>query len=62
MSPNAVLDPCLRTAYLDRLGLDAEPPSAGALARLHRAQVERVQTTHQAWLDTRDTATAKDAA
>jgi N-hydroxyarylamine O-acetyltransferase len=31
-----------RSAYLERLGLDAEPPSAGALTRLHRAQVERV--------------------
>jgi arylamine N-acetyltransferase len=29
-------------AYLRRLGLPAEPPSARALARLHRAQVERV--------------------
>ena len=29
-------------AYLRRLGLEAEPPSAGALHRLHRAQVERV--------------------
>src|SRR3954463_7693768 len=32
----------LRDAYLDRLGLDAEPPSADALRRLHRRQVERV--------------------
>ncbi|MFL6204349.1 MAG: arylamine N-acetyltransferase family protein [Acidimicrobiales bacterium] len=31
-----------RDAYLRRLGLDAEPPSADALIRLHRAQVERV--------------------
>ena len=30
------------TAYLDRLGVDAEPPSAEALARLHRAHVERI--------------------
>jgi hypothetical protein len=29
-------------AYLDRLGLDREPPSVEALARLHRAHVERV--------------------
>ena len=29
-------------AYLKRLGLDAEPPSADALFRLHRAHVERV--------------------
>lgn len=31
-----------RRAYLSRLGLDAEPPSADALFRLHRAHVERV--------------------
>ena len=30
------------TAYLARLGLPAEPPSAGALARLHTAHLERV--------------------
>jgi arylamine N-acetyltransferase len=29
-------------AYLRRLGLDPEPPSAEALVHLHRAQVERV--------------------
>jgi N-hydroxyarylamine O-acetyltransferase len=29
-------------AYLDRLGLDREPPTVEALARLHRAHVERV--------------------
>lgn len=29
-------------AYLERLGLDAEPPSTDALDRLHRAHVERV--------------------
>jgi arylamine N-acetyltransferase len=28
--------------YLARLGLEAEPPSADALARIHRAHVERV--------------------
>lgn len=32
----------LRDAYLDRLGLEVEPPSADALHRLHRRQVERV--------------------
>ena len=32
----------VRDAYLDRLGLEAEPPSAEALQRLHRRQVERV--------------------
>ena len=31
-----------RAAYLARLGLEAEPPSADALIRLHRAQVEQV--------------------
>ena len=34
--------PSTRQAYLDRLGLEAEPPSVEALRRLHRAQVERV--------------------
>lgn len=32
----------LQAAYLRRLGQEAEPPSADALVRLHRAQVERV--------------------
>ncbi len=32
----------LRTAYLHRLGLDAEPPSVEALQQLHRRHVERV--------------------
>jgi arylamine N-acetyltransferase len=36
------VDPHLRTAYLARLGLQAEAPSVHALRRLHRAQVERV--------------------
>ncbi|MDT4893094.1 MAG: N-hydroxyarylamine O-acetyltransferase [Pseudonocardiales bacterium] len=36
------LDAAVRTAYLARLGLDAEPPSADALARLVQRQVERV--------------------
>jgi arylamine N-acetyltransferase len=36
------LDGASTRAYLDRLGLDAEPPSVDALQRLHRAQVERV--------------------
>ena len=31
-----------QAAYLERLGVDAEPPSAAALIRLHRAQVEQV--------------------
>ena len=36
------LDPALQSAYLTRLGLEAEPPSAGALQRLHMRHVERV--------------------
>jgi N-hydroxyarylamine O-acetyltransferase len=36
------IDDDLATAYLRRLGLEAEPPSIDALQRLHRAQVERV--------------------
>ena len=36
------LDPDLKRAYLDRLGLDAEPPSAEALRRLHQRHIERV--------------------
>ena len=36
------LDDGVRAAYLARLGLDAESPSADALARLHRRHVERV--------------------
>ena len=32
----------ITAAYLNRLGLDAERPSADALARLHRAHVERI--------------------
>ena len=36
------LDPEVRDAYLGRLGLEPEPPSADALSRLHRAHVERV--------------------
>lgn len=36
------MEPELQSAYLDRLGLEAEPPSIDALQRLHRAQVERV--------------------
>jgi N-hydroxyarylamine O-acetyltransferase len=38
----AVHRPELFGAYLKRLGLDREPPSVGALFRLHRAQIERV--------------------
>ena len=36
------LPPDLVADYLARLGLDAEPPSVDALARLHRAHVERI--------------------
>jgi N-hydroxyarylamine O-acetyltransferase len=32
----------IRAAYLERLGLEAEPPSIDALKRLHRRHVERV--------------------
>ena len=32
----------VRDAYLTRLGLEPEPPSAEALFRLHRAHAERV--------------------
>lgn len=32
----------LVTAYLNRLGLDAETPSLQALTRIHRAHVERI--------------------
>lgn len=37
-----VLDPAVRAAYLRRLGVDAEPPSAEALAALVRRHAERV--------------------
>lgn len=40
--PAAALSAELRAAYLDRLGLEAEPPSADALHRIHRRHVERV--------------------
>ena len=40
-------------AYLTRLGLDAEPPSADALIRLHRAQVEQVPY-ETLWIHTGD--------
>lgn len=36
------LDPDLVDRYLTRLGLEREPPSADALARIHRRQVERI--------------------
>lgn len=31
-----------RSSYLDRLGLEVEPPSAEALFRLHRRHAERI--------------------
>ena len=37
-----MLDPADRDAYLARLGLPAEAPSADALVRLHRAHAERI--------------------
>jgi arylamine N-acetyltransferase len=42
-----------QAAYLGRLGVDAEPPSADALIRLHRAQVERVPY-ETLWIHTGD--------
>ncbi len=42
MTSTSILDPELKAAYLDRLGLEAEPPSVEALQRIHRRQVERV--------------------
>ena len=36
------IDDDVRAAYLRRLGLDPEPPSADALRRLHQRHVERV--------------------
>src|SRR5207248_932461 len=39
---NPGMDDALRAAYLRRLGLDREPPSADALRRLHQRHVERV--------------------
>ena len=42
-----------QTAYLGRLGVEAEPPSADALIRLHRAQVERVPY-ETLWIHTGD--------
>ncbi|HEX3461775.1 MAG TPA: arylamine N-acetyltransferase [Acidimicrobiales bacterium] len=36
------IDAELQTAYLRRLGLEAEPPSVEGLQRLHRRQVERI--------------------
>jgi arylamine N-acetyltransferase len=41
-NPSVALDVELRDAYLRRLGLEAEPPSAEALQRLHRHHVERI--------------------
>ncbi|QYG93675.1 arylamine N-acetyltransferase [Iamia sp. SCSIO 61187] len=38
----AALPDDLVDAYLRRLGLDREPPSADGLARIHRAHVERI--------------------
>ena len=36
------LDPAVRDAYLRRLGVEAEPPAAGALIHLHRGHVQRI--------------------
>ena len=43
----------LRDAYLRRLNLEAEPPSAEALGRLHRAHAERVPY-ETVWIATGD--------
>lgn len=43
----------MRDAYLRRLGIDVEPPSADALRRLHRAHVERVPY-ETVWIHTGD--------
>lgn len=40
--PNSEIISAVVDAYLERLGAQREPPSAGALRRLHRAHVERV--------------------
>jgi arylamine N-acetyltransferase len=41
-NPPAGLDDALRYEYLQRLGLETEPPSVDALQRLHRRHVQRV--------------------
>ena len=47
------MDGDLRDAYLGRLGLEAEPPSADALRRLHQAHAERVPY-ETVWIATED--------
>lgn len=47
------LAPEVEAAYLRRLGLEREPPSAEALVRLHRAHVERVPY-ETLWIHTGD--------
>jgi arylamine N-acetyltransferase len=42
MREAATPDATITGAYLARLGMEAEPPSSAALARLHRAHVERI--------------------
>jgi arylamine N-acetyltransferase len=63
MWDGAPLEPDVRDAYLARLGVAAEAPSADALRRLHRAHVERVPYetlwihAGERWgIDTRDSA------
>ncbi len=41
-TPPGGIDDSLRHEYLQRLGLEAEPPSVDALQRLHRRHVERI--------------------
>ncbi len=43
----------LRDAYLRRLGVETEPPSAAALDRLHRAHIERIPW-ETLWIHTGD--------
>jgi N-hydroxyarylamine O-acetyltransferase len=38
----AGIEPHVRRSYLDRLGLEAEPPTVEALQRLHRRHAERI--------------------
>jgi arylamine N-acetyltransferase len=48
-----VLDDDVTAAYLARLGVEREPPSAAALGRLHRAHAERVPY-ETLWIHTGD--------
>lgn len=54
MRSPAALDATVQAAYLERLGLEAEPPSADALIRLHTRHVERV-TYETLWIHAGET-------